>query len=67
MSQRTEWIEAGAVHVEYVDHTDSHGNESEGPALVLEANELVAIEGTRPELLELLDRARAAIEREDEQ
>jgi hypothetical protein len=62
MTTRTEWINPKHVSVRYEEHTDQYDQTSEGKALVLEMDEIVAIEGTREELLRLLDRAREVIE-----
>jgi len=57
MSTRTEWINANAVSVEYGEHEDADGNQSNGRALVLEGlGDVTVIEGTEEELLELANR-----------
>lgn len=53
MTVHTEWLDARDTNVAYAEHTDAHGVESNGPALLLTMNEVVAIEGDRDDLIQL--------------
>lgn len=53
MTVHTEWLDAPDTGVHYAEHTDDHGTVSNGPALLLTMDEVVAIEGTRDDLIQL--------------
>lgn len=53
MTANTEWLDARDTNVAYVEHIDDHGTESNGPALLLTMDDIVAIEGSRDDLIQL--------------
>lgn len=62
MSQHIEWSKAEEQRPAYERITDAYGTESDGPALLLGTNSTLVIEGSKDEILALLDRCREAVE-----
>lgn len=65
MTVNTEWLDARDTGVHYTEHVDDHGTESNGPALLLTMDDIVAIEGSRDDLIQLALRIIETLTKED--
>jgi hypothetical protein len=64
VSQHVEWMDAKDCFMQFAtsgDFEDSHGTKNERPVLVLGFDDLIAVEGTKEELLTMLSRAQQLI------
>lgn len=61
MGEHTEWVRARDAFIEYEEHHDSFGTDSQGPALLIGNDSVVAIEGTPAELQAFLTHCQEAI------